>query len=179
MVAIDFTGSNGSPSDPSSLHYCNPSLYSQGVYNQYEKAILYVGRVLEYYDKDKLFPCYGFGACLDNSRTASQCFALNRNENDPNVFGIQGIMDIYHNTISTVRFSGPTLFENILQKANQYCTVVQPSLNQYLVLLIITDGEIHDMENTIQQICYGADLPLSVLIVGVGNSDFSNMEVRF
>ena len=46
-----------------------------------------------------------------------------------------------------------------------------------MVLLIIKDGVIHDMDETIRMIVQGADAPLSILIVGVGNEDFSNMEV--
>lgn len=47
----------------------------------------------------------------------------------------------------------------------------------YFVMLILTDGEIHDMKETIDEI---ADisikkLPVSFVIVGVGNEDFSNM----
>ena len=44
QVAIDFTGSNGSPSSPQSLHYMNP----MGP-NQYQLAIQAVGGVLEFY----------------------------------------------------------------------------------------------------------------------------------
>ena len=54
---------------------------------------------------------------------------------------------------------------------------IQAEKNKYLVLLIITDGAIHDMDETIRLIVRGADLPLSILIVGVGNDDFGNMEV--
>ena len=54
---------------------------------------------------------------------------------------------------------------------------VQPDKNKYLILMIITDGVIHDMDETIRLIVKGADLPLSIIIVGVGNEDFSNMEV--
>ena len=56
-------------------------------------------------------------------------------------------------------------------------SIIQQQRNKYLVLLIITDGAIHDMEETIRLIVNGADLPLSILIVGVGNSDFGNMNV--
>ena len=54
---------------------------------------------------------------------------------------------------------------------------IQGEKNKYLVLLIITDGAIHDMDETVRLIVRGADLPLSILIVGVGDDDFGNMEV--
>ena len=57
-VAIDFTGSNGPPSDPRSLHYKDPS----GAPNQYVTAIQAVGDIIQDYDSDKMFPCLGFGA---------------------------------------------------------------------------------------------------------------------
>jgi hypothetical protein len=60
LVAIDFTGSNGDPKLPTSLHYRDPSGMTR---NQYQAAIEAVGGVLEYYDTDKIFPVYGFGGC--------------------------------------------------------------------------------------------------------------------
>lgn len=56
-------------------------------------------------------------------------------------------------------------------------TEIKSLLNKYLILLIITDGAIHDMDESIRQIVQGADLPLSILIVGVGDNDFGNMDV--
>ena len=49
--------------------------------------------------------------------------------------------------------------------------------SQYLILLIITDGAIHDMDETVAAIVAACELPLSILIVGVGNDDFSSMQV--
>ena len=43
--------------------------------------------------------------------------------------------------------------------------------------MILTDGIISDLEKTIDQIVRGADLPLSIVIVGVGNADFTSMDV--
>ena len=117
MVAIDLTGSNGNPSFPDSLHYFNPSLYAQGRLNPYETAILAVGHVLEFYDTDRRFPTYGFGACPAGFPTANHCFALNGTEGYPEVEGVAGIMEVYHRTLTAVRFSGPTLFEYVLGKA--------------------------------------------------------------
>lgn len=47
--------------------------------------------------------------------------------------------------------------------------------NTYQTLLILTDGAIHDMDKTIELIIQAASLPLSIIIVGVGNADFENM----
>ncbi len=45
----------------------------------------------------------------------------------------------------------------------------------YHILLILTDGCIHDMRQTKDKIVEASHLPLSIIIVGVGNADFSNM----
>lgn len=54
---------------------------------------------------------------------------------------------------------------------------IRAQRNKYLVLLILTDGAIHDMEDSIRSLVGASQLPLSVLIIGVGNDDFSSMEV--
>ena len=46
----------------------------------------------------------------------------------------------------------------------------------YQTLLILTDGQIHDMDKVIDLIISCCQLPLSIIIVGVGNADFSNMQ---
>lgn len=48
---------------------------------------------------------------------------------------------------------------------------------KYLILLIITDGIINDMDKTIDEIVRGSSLPLSIIIVGVGDADFSSMDI--
>lgn len=51
-----------------------------------------------------------------------------------------------------------------------------PSLQQYFILLIITDGVISDMEETRHAVVQASKLPMSIIIVGVGNADFTAME---
>lgn len=50
------------------------------------------------------------------------------------------------------------------------------SLQQYFILLIITDGVISDMEETRHAVVQASKLPMSIIIVGVGNADFAAME---
>jgi hypothetical protein len=47
---------------------------------------------------------------------------------------------------------------------------------KYYVLLIITDGAITDMGKTKDAIVAASHLPMSIVIVGVGNADFSSMQ---
>lgn len=75
-----------------------------------------------------------------------------------------------------VQLSGPTYFGPIIEAAMTIAFQTSTSApNCYQTLLIITDGEIHDMDKTIDLLVQAANLPLSVIIVGVGNADFGNM----
>lgn len=47
---------------------------------------------------------------------------------------------------------------------------------KYFILLIITDGIINDMQKTIDQVVRGSNLPLSIIIVGVGSDEFESMD---
>jgi len=44
-------------------------------------------------------------------------------------------------------------------------------------MLLITDGIINDMQATIDEIVRGSGLPLSIIIVGVGQEDFESMNI--
>lgn len=46
----------------------------------------------------------------------------------------------------------------------------------YNVLIILTDGEIHDMPKTKDLLVGASSLPLSVIIIGVGNEKFKMMK---
>lgn len=41
----------------------------------------------------------------------------------------------------------------------------------------MTDGQICDMDDSIEEIVESSTLPVSIIIVGVGSADFSNMDV--
>jgi len=46
----------------------------------------------------------------------------------------------------------------------------------YNIFLIITDGEIHDMPETKRLIVEASSLPLSIIIIGVGQEKFKAMK---
>ena len=46
----------------------------------------------------------------------------------------------------------------------------------YHVLLFLTDGNIHDLRETIDAMVNASNYPISIIIVGIGDNDFSSME---
>ncbi|NXT65221.1 CPNE9 protein, partial [Chaetops frenatus] len=169
-VAIDFTASNGLPSQPTSLHYASPYQLSA-----YALALKAVGEIIQDYDSDKLFPAYGFGAKVPPDGKISHQFPLNNNVENPSCAGIEGVLESYLQSLRTVQLYGPTNFAPIInQVAGTAAQVTDGS--QYHVLLIITDGVISDMLQTKEAIVTASSLPMSIIIVGVGPAEFEAME---
>ncbi|KAL4000728.1 NACHT, LRR and PYD domains-containing protein 12 [Sarotherodon galilaeus] len=172
-VAVDFTGSNGDPRSPQSLHYISP----QGV-NEYLTAIWSVGNVIQDYDSDKMFPAFGFGAQIPPTWQVSHEFPLNFNASNPFCAGVEGVVEAYRSCLPQVKLYGPTNFSPIINHVACFAkqALQQTTAAQYFVLLIITDGVITDMDETRNAIVNASRLPMSIIIVGVGGADFSAME---
>ena len=47
---------------------------------------------------------------------------------------------------------------------------------RYHIMVILTDGIINDMAQTIDEIVRASSLPLSIIIIGVGDADFRGMD---
>ncbi|KAI8790172.1 copine-3 [Biomphalaria glabrata] len=176
-VGIDFTASNGNPSQSSSLHYINP--YQP---NEYMAAIKAVGEVCQDYDSDKLFPVLGFGARIPPKMEISHEFAVNFNPQNPYCSGIDGILQAYYNCIQHVQLYGPTNAAPIIQHVARFAQTAQmeePSKgpHAYFILLMLTDGVLSDMSNTRTAIVEASKLPMSLIIVGVGQADFNDMNI--
>ncbi|XP_055463145.1 copine-5 isoform X3 [Psammomys obesus] len=168
-VAIDFTASNGNPSQSTSLHYLSPYQL-----NAYALALTAVGEIIQHYDSDKMFPALGFGAKLPPDGRVSHEFPLNGNQENPSCCGIDGILEAYHSSLRTVQLYGPTNFAPVVTHVARNAAAVQDG-SQYSVLLIITDGVISDMAQTKEAIVNAAKLPMSIIIVGVGQAEFDAM----
>ena len=172
-VAIDFTGSNGDPRRPGTLHYIHPD----GQLNDYEKAITAVGSIIARYDADQKFPVWGFGAKY--SGVLQHCFQVGPTDK---LDGISGILDGYRGVFrSGLTMSGPTVFAEVINMAAAQARSAQEASarigrQSYRVLLILTDGAVSDVELTKSAIHQASDAPLSIVIVGIGQADFSAMQ---
>jgi len=188
MVAIDFTGSNGDPRDHQSLHH-----FTERQPSDYQRSIRQIGGILSAYDSDQKYPVWGFGGHFNNVliggteywNGVKHDFNLNFDPRDPEVVGIMGIESAYVSALKQNVFalSGPTIFAPILSKSKRIARFAHSQLSngskiQYFILLILTDGIITDMKQTKDEIVAISNehLPLSIVIVGIGNADFSAMD---
>ena len=171
-IAIDYTASNENPNNPNSLHYCLGDMP-----NDYENAILSCGSIVGYYDKDQIFPVFGFGGIPPGKNKVSHCFNINFEES-PDIQLIDNVIRVYKESLNKVTLSGPTFFAPIIEKV---MSEIKKNLNEcpqenhYEILMILTDGLINDMQETTKLLVDCASLPLSVIIIGIGDADFSMM----
>ena len=172
-IGIDFTGSNGHPDDEGTLHCRLPYIEQR---NPYERAILSCAKIMANYDYDQLFPVYGFGAVIKGQRNTSMCFNINFKE-DPNIQFVDNIIKEYYSCLDKIDFSGPTFFAPLINKII-YDIKNENDQLEYHVLMILTDGKIEDYEETVDALVEGSFLPLSVIIIGIGDKieDFEFME---
>ena len=166
-IGIDFTSSNQPPNDPLSLHYLG------GRMNDYEEAIISCGNILAYYDYNQLFPVYGFGALVKGEKQISMCFNVNFKQN-PEIYTIENVLKAYRNCFRNITLAGPTNFCPLVKKAIEQIKKESDNL-KYHILLILTDGIINDKQETIDALVEGSFLPLSVIIIGIGNDHFQEM----
>uniref|UniRef100_A0A8C3NXE4 Copine 7 n=1 Tax=Cyanoderma ruficeps TaxID=181631 RepID=A0A8C3NXE4_9PASS len=173
-VAIDFTASNGDPRNSCSLHYINP--YQP---NEYLKALVAVGEICQDYDSDKKFSALGFGARIPPKYEVSHDFAINFNPDNDECEGIQGVVESYQSCLPKIQLYGPTNVAPIISKVARVAADEERTkeASQYFILLILTDGVVTDMADTREAIVRASYLPMSIIIVGVGNADFTDMQI--
>ena len=105
------------------------------------------------------------------------CFNLNFS-NDPNIHTIENVVKAYHDCIekNKLTFWGPTCFTPLIKTI--ISRINKKDLFEYHILMILTDGVIDDLRQTIDILVEASVLPLSVIIIGIGNADFKRMTFR-
>uniref|UniRef100_A0AAQ6IFT7 Copine VII n=1 Tax=Anabas testudineus TaxID=64144 RepID=A0AAQ6IFT7_ANATE len=169
-VAIDFTASNGDPRNSCSLHYINP--YQP---NEYLKALIAVGEICQDYDSDKRFSALGFGARIPPNYEVS----IHVHISALPVICIQGVVEAYQNCLPKIQLYGPTNVAPIITRIAKLAAGDGniKDASRYHILLILTDGVVTDMADTREAIVRASYQPLSIIIVGVGNADFTDMQI--
>ncbi|XP_075433277.1 copine-7-like [Ascaphus truei] len=109
----------------------------------------------------------------------SHDFAINFNPDDDECEGIQGIVESYQNCLPKIQLYGPTNVAPIISRVARLAADEERTkeASKYYILLILTDGVVTDMADTREAIVRASYLPMSIIIVGVGNADFTDMQI--
>ena len=100
-----------------------------------------------------------------------------------NIKFVDNIIKEYYACLNKITFSGPTNFTPIIKNI---INEIKKENNKftYHVLMMLTDGKIDDFYDTVDALVEGSFLPLSVIIIGIGDSeenlkDFKFMEILY
>ena len=136
------------------------------------------------YAQDGCFNVYGFGGIphyVGHRNTVSRLWNLN-GTNDPRCQGTMEVLKAYQKGILNTTLAGPSYFCNLLSHVKSQITesLARTGVDNnklYHVVIIITDGECHDMDETSRLLVSLSGMPFSAVVIGVGDGDFEKMEV--
>ncbi|CAJ2659106.1 unnamed protein product [Trifolium pratense] len=178
ILGIDFTKSNEWTGKNS---FNKRSLHAIGdTPNPYEKAISIVGKTLAPFDDDNLIPCFGFG---DATTHDQEVFSFH-SDHSP-CHGFEEVLACYKKIVPNLKLSGPTSYAPVIEAA---IDIVEKSHGQFHVLVIIADGQVTrsvdyddkelspQEEKTIKAIAEASKYPLAIVLVGVGDGPWEDME---
>uniref|UniRef100_A0A7S0QQF9 C2 domain-containing protein n=1 Tax=Cryptomonas curvata TaxID=233186 RepID=A0A7S0QQF9_9CRYP len=133
--------------------------------NRYQKAMMGVASTLMDFSKEKIIHAYGFGGKVDEGKT-SFSFPLSR---DVTVTGVKGLLDAYEQAMTNISFgeSGTMMAEIVNRVVGLAKETVQNHPQKYYVLVILSDGDVDDIQDTIDAIVAASDLPISIITVGL------------
>lgn len=93
------------------------------------------------------------------------------------VDGLDGILSSYEATLKRMTPAEPRRFAQVIAQASRLASEYHKSLeHKYFVLVLLTNGVSDDMDQVVSEIIRASSLPLSVLLVGVGDADFGPLK---
>ena len=92
------------------------------------------------------------------------------------------VLNAYQKGIAGTTLAGPSYFAELLRTVKSQITtsLKETGLDNnrlYHVVIVITDGNCHDMEETTRLLVSLSGMPFSAVVIGVGDSDFEQMEI--
>ena len=168
MIGIDCTVANGQFGSEKSLHHS-----ASRWLNDYQAGIQKFGGICENFARGRHSSMWGFGCKIKGLYKEKYTIA-------EHLVGGKELLQAYDKGVvgnPEFELGGKALLKPFIQAAT-FRTIRSSKKRQcYTVLCIFTAGDIADLQESVDLICTAAeDAPISILIIGVGNRDFSAIE---
>lgn len=137
--------------------------------NQFVQALRSIGAALGPYDADHRISIYGFGGHPPGA--SENVWDLGPGE----VNGVEGVLQAYRTAVASSVISNErkTLYGLLNRVGSELEVLGQTSA--YFVLVLLTDGRVEDLDQCKGLIVQLSRLPLSILLVGMGQSSLKDM----
>ena len=169
VVGIDFSKSN---------EWTGEKTYQRGLYDSkcgetpYGKALRIMSTIVSRFDDDNIYPVYRFG-CI-HAQDKSVLPLLYPDQEDPHFEGFDAVKKAYEYIAPQTEMSGPTTFAPMIRQAIE---ISKETGNQYMILVLLTDGDVTDMDADMKALQETSNYPLSVVAVGLGDGPFKRMRI--
>lgn len=168
MIGIDCTVANGEFGSEKSLHYS-----ASHWLNDYQAGIQKLGGICENFARGRHSSMWALGAKVKGEYKDKHAMA-------EKLLGGKELLETYDREIvekSDFELGEPFLLKPLIQAATFRTIRASKKRQCYTILCIFTAGDIADLQESVDLICTAAeDAPLSLVIIGVGNRDFSEVE---
>ena len=135
--------------------------------------------LLEPYNEDEFFYIYGFGFQFkENLNEVSNMFPITQDIDRPSV-AMKNIKSTYSNFLDNIKFSKiKTNLDLIIKQFNEKIKddIDDYDIREYNVLLLFANNDINNEKEFYNEIILSSDLPISVVIIGLGKGPFTKLE---
>ncbi|OHT05313.1 hypothetical protein TRFO_26933 [Tritrichomonas foetus] len=169
--AIDFSANNRPPRDPKSYHYS-----SHDQKTPYEITIQSIGGVIEQYSDEQICYAWGFGARIN--RQICHTISLTDESGNSQLRSVHKMLNAYSTLFDKISFDRPIA---VCPSMNMALNLVKGKKDPrcYLVHVIMISDDPSDLNQFCDLLYVSQNEALSVIIVGIGDSDFAKTEEKF
>ncbi|KAK9828375.1 hypothetical protein WJX81_001113 [Elliptochloris bilobata] len=173
MVALDFSDAAATDAKAASMH---APAGADGGPSTCQCILAAFGAILEPYDPHRRFPLWALGGAV-GGRSATPCWALNGNGFQPEVRGLGGILKTYKEGVRVVQPGGATALAPVLAAVRAHMESLSDVKHRFFVLLVLLSRPPDDVgELSAVLAAIAAELPLALLVVGVGSEHYSALQ---
>jgi len=135
--------------------------------------------LLEPYNEDEYFYIYGYGFQLKNdSKEVQNMFPITQDIDRPSV-AKKNINSTYCRFLEDIKFSKiKTNLDLIIKQFNEKIKedIDDYDIREYNVLLLFANNDINNEKEFYNEIILSSDLPISLVIIGLGKGPFTKLE---